>query len=976
MLQDELGYMWIATNEGLQRFDGIRYKSFIHGEDAGSLPSNLTWQLAVKSKHELWVLTVDGHAGIFNTHNFRFTEVPVDMPDAIALLSGTPLKKLVTDSAGNCFLLLPGKMLLKYNPQLRMFTKKQNLAVFSQPMQIHAFAADPHSSKYWFATEEQGLAVVDGSSGNVYTAANHPPQFSCLNLLKDKKDITSIYLDQRGRIWIAGNENQLPVISCYDPLEKRLILNNYSFKGDNLGFHLIRSFYEQKDGTIWITGQQIFARFREKERDFEHVYNGNDEEHGIDYIMVTGLAEDRDHGLWACTANNGLYQFNPSREFFQNISYRSHLTGKAGAGAPVSFIRDKDGSILTGIREDGFYRFDSNMRQVPLAIQGIPENNRLIIWDMKPSADSTCLWFAAYEGIYRYNPQHRSAVFYHSPVLQKKTVRCIRADKSGTLWLGTQEGGLYTWKPGVQGATEPVAFAGVPSARIFQLVSTSAGELWVSVYGDGIYVLDEQSHRVLRHFSKTAPGALHLPEQTVQSVLPYNDSLVIIGTLTRLLVYNSRSQVSAPIGNQLSGFIASMEKDSAGNLWVSTTTSLYRVTLHNNVFLRMDRDDGLENDYFLLGASLKLPRDQMLFGAYGQLVLFKPSALRLTALQPELKFTEVYIGNTEVPADSVEALQQLVLKPGQNAVTVYISAMSYNAGYTAKYRMKGLDKEWHSMDPDYRLAYSWLPAGSYVLEIETMNPDGNKTAAIRLPVRVREVFWKTWWFYGLIALAAIFLFYLFDRQRLLRLRATDAIRADIAGNLHKEVHDVLGNIHILSELAGIKASSDPAKSQEFISQIRSKSGQMISAIDDMLWSIDPLNDSIGKNFTRMQEYVAGLNASFATHIVIGADEKIFPVKMDMQQRHIFLSSFRDTLMTVINAGGSDISVNLNMSGGALCCDMSCPLEETDLAKLNNFAGAHQKAGNKDAGAFITIDVNKSFVLILLRVMIVSGTSGH
>jgi signal transduction histidine kinase len=123
----------------------------------------------------------------------------------------------------------------------------------------------------------------------------------------------------------------------------------------------------------------------------------------------------------------------------------------------------------------------------------------------------------------------------------------------------------------------------------------------------------------------------------------------------------------------------------------------------------------------------------------------------------------------------------------------------------------------------------------------------------RLIIKINPPFWKSWWFYGALILLAGGLLFWFDRERMKRKEAMQQMRTDIAGNLHEQVNTALNNINVLSEMARMKADSEPEKSKEFIEQIHSKSHNMIIAMDDMLWSISPENDSMQKTVDRMQD---------------------------------------------------------------------------------------------------------------------------
>ncbi|MGZ5134435.1 MAG: ligand-binding sensor domain-containing protein, partial [Flavitalea sp.] len=124
-VQDETGYMWLGSTNGLQRFDGIRFKTFRHDEkNAVSLPSNPVWQLLIDKKKNLWLLMADGKVGIFDTRNFTFKEIVTKFKSPPS--PNTALKRLSTDEEGNLFYLISGSEVITYNEKANEFSYAYN----------------------------------------------------------------------------------------------------------------------------------------------------------------------------------------------------------------------------------------------------------------------------------------------------------------------------------------------------------------------------------------------------------------------------------------------------------------------------------------------------------------------------------------------------------------------------------------------------------------------------------------------------------------------------------------------------------------------------------------------------------------------------------------------------------------------------------------------------------------------------------
>jgi signal transduction histidine kinase len=191
--------------------------------------------------------------------------------------------------------------------------------------------------------------------------------------------------------------------------------------------------------------------------------------------------------------------------------------------------------------------------------------------------------------------------------------------------------------------------------------------------------------------------------------------------------------------------------------------------------------------------------------------------------------------------------------------------------------------------------------------------DGNMSVHVtELAIKVYPQFWQTWWFYGLLLLFGASLLYWIDRERIRRLNELQRVRSEIANNLHADVTTTLSNINLLGEMAKIKADKDIDRSKEFIDQISAKSHNMIIAMDDILWSIDPANDSMEKTVLRMMEFTDALRNRHAANIELIVDKKVQSLKLDMMKRHEFFLIFKEGLRLIVQcAGGRNTIVQID-----------------------------------------------------------------
>jgi glucose-6-phosphate-specific signal transduction histidine kinase len=222
--------------------------------------------------------------------------------------------------------------------------------------------------------------------------------------------------------------------------------------------------------------------------------------------------------------------------------------------------------------------------------------------------------------------------------------------------------------------------------------------------------------------------------------------------------------------------------------------------------------------------------------------------------------------------------------------------------------LDGIDKEWKITKGINEAIYNYLPAGNYTFKVKAENTEGKQSRITELHLHVIPPFWLTWWFFGLIILLVLTIFYWIDHERIKKLLALQAVRRQIAQNLHGDVNTTLNHISLLSGMAKIKADKDVERSKEYIEQISDKSRSMIDSMDDMLWTLNPLNDSMEKTMLRVKEYAEAIQHSFPVQVQMEVDEKVKFLKPDMKVRHEIFLIFKKTLYAIAQQSNNSTTI--------------------------------------------------------------------
>lgn len=965
VVQDTTGYLWIGTNNGLQRFDGVQFKTFRHRRnDPLSIPENDIHQVLADGKGRLWLRTGKGTVGVFDRNRFSFRKVPVLPRNDTALQAS---KHLMEDEAGNLFLLLGGWELLAYDARKRAFTPEANFIPLQAGWRIVGMAQQPGTRKYWVSLFGKGMAIYNHQTGNWSHAADNHEQEAAVAQLGGKLGVQYPFFDRQGRFWFQNwDTGGFPFAMRYDTRKKERPLQTYEFITTLKTYNEINGFMQQRDGRVWIRGLQLLGYFQEKENRFHLIPNDARNPDGIAYERVNTLFEDRERNLWVGTQNFGLYRYNPAEQYFTNFSHQHPVTGQAGEGAILSFVETRNGDLLVASWGDGLFRYDPQMQRVPLGIRDL--SNRILTptWSLCASADSNTIWIGCQPGVYRYDQRAGTMQHRNPPILKDHTVRQLVEDQAGNLWLGMHGFGVYRWKqPGKWHTDSVVHVPETGKAMINVLYADKQGWIWVGSGNKGLYVYEGGSARLLRHWSN---GNGFTSE--VCGVSQYNDSMMVVAGTKELYWYNRRHHrlQQIPLPNDLMGTVTALQTDRAGYVWISTTNALYRYQPVRKALVWFNRQDGITNDHFTLGASYRMRDGRMLMGNSNAFISFRPAAINIAPKPPRVVFTGIQAGKRELPTDSVLALPRLALNARSNSINISFSSLTYTGYYLIQYKMEGLDDEWQFADRDHRASFPFLPPGKYTLLLRAMNAEGVPASQPTvLHLQVLPPFYQTWWFFTLLGLALAGILYILDRQRMRRKKALEKVRTDIANGLHQEVNTALNNINILSEIARLKQDREPERAREYLEQIHTKSHNMIIAMDDMLWSLDPENDNMMKTVNRIREFAEALTQRHGVVIDLLIDKRVEKLELDMKLRHEAFLLFKEGLRSLVAAGTPHCIVNISLDKAKLLFTIEFVTEGCNMQQLTNLLHRRDMdARISSLRARLQVQVHKSRSMFMLQ----------
>jgi signal transduction histidine kinase len=210
--------------------------------------------------------------------------------------------------------------------------------------------------------------------------------------------------------------------------------------------------------------------------------------------------------------------------------------------------------------------------------------------------------------------------------------------------------------------------------------------------------------------------------------------------------------------------------------------------------------------------------------------------------------------------------------------------------------MTGIDKDWIKGDRQNFINYSLLPPGTYTFSVYCEDIDGTRSKNItELTIHIKPPFWRTYTFMIICIVLIGLCVYMIDRLRINRLLAVEKLRIRVARDLHDDMGSTLSTINILSSMAKSKINIDPIRTTEYLGKISDNSQRMMDAMDDIVWSIKPSNDSMQKIAARMREFAINVLEAKEIEMDFRIDDAVFDVKLDMEARRDFFLVFKEAI---------------------------------------------------------------------------------
>ncbi|HYH16639.1 MAG TPA: two-component regulator propeller domain-containing protein, partial [Flavisolibacter sp.] len=533
--QDEKGFMWLATYNGLQRFDGNRFITFRNiPNNNSSIPSNKIQALYFTKQDKLWLAGNNNKVGFFHTTHFTFKEIPIQnkKPES----SYTPKHFLQTHN-GQLLLYEEKGNRYRYDDKAVQFVPDTGLIKLPPNWKQNRITWDSFQHKYWIACDS-GLVLYNPAKKQLSYRGHNAEQDPIIKQFEKEVDISNVFVSKNNTISFFTNRDLKYLLFHYNRNTGRYTVEDAG-KKLGLDYFEIHGMFHQRNGRTWVHGVKLFAQWLPEESLFLPVSSFHNAEYKIKSNYVNVIFEDRESNLWVAT-DNGLFLFNPDGQLF-SAHRLAHPMEKPNDDEDVltmSSFQAKDENIYIGSWQKGLFIYDKhcNPKPLPKALQVLQKN--ITIWSIYEHKVTGHLWLSVEDQgkkmLAIYDPQKGTLRWINNSVFEGSAVLNIEEDAEGNLWLGTRGGHLVKWEKQVLAEDIQKGFVLVTKmpGTIREIYKDWQGYIWAITTRSGLLKVDPKKKRIVRNY-KEELGSNQLSGGIVD-LLQYNDSTLLLATETNL----------------------------------------------------------------------------------------------------------------------------------------------------------------------------------------------------------------------------------------------------------------------------------------------------------------------------------------------------------------------------------------------------------------------------------------------------------
>ncbi|HVT01925.1 MAG TPA: two-component regulator propeller domain-containing protein [Thermoanaerobaculia bacterium] len=772
--QDHDGFIWLTTEDGLNRFDGYGFRTFQHDQqNAHTIAENDTGPILIDAKGDLWIGTWGGGVDRLDPRSEQIQH----FHKSSGGLRDNRIQTLFRDRLGMLWIGTFSGGLSRLDPSTQKIT-----TYLSSP--------DPHSlsdNRVWSIVQDERGAIWVGTENGLNRLDVATGQFERIPLPmasgdKPAHSIVRRLLFDGPHLWIGtqGGLDQLDLRTGQTTPFRHHPEDPTTISGDSITF-----LFRDHAGSMWIgTRERGLNRFDDATGKFTRFVHDPGVPGTLNSDDIRSIFEDRSHVLWIATRDGGVDRLDLKPSKFSAYLSDSYDPSAIRAMRIESMMEDSGGNIWAGTTE-GLDRLDpktgqfvhfrndpANKRSLPhRAVQALVED---------PNGD---LWLGLWSGgVCHFNIQKGECTeqFGYNPddlhESSSDSVRTILRSRSGLLWIGTTRGLKRqdpTTKELVVFRHDPSLPASISDDYVTNIFQDSVGRMWIGTDNGGLNRFDEQRGSFTRIASGGGVG--QVLGTRIRGIDQDNHGSLWIATSSGLNQYSPESGKVRHYGQKdgLAGTdLASVTVDGHGDVWISSDRGVSRLRPATGEIQNFASDDGLDGIIFNSGAHCRTRGGELYFGGSRGFVSILPDRVEENLFVPTVAVTGFRKFNGPI-APVLDSQSEIRVSHLENFFSFNFTALDFTSPQNNRFRYKleGVDPDWVDAGTSHEASYTNIAPGDYRFKVRGSNNDATwNNGGASVSIRVIPAFWQTLWFRLLLITAALVIGLLVHWLRLRRVK--------------------------------------------------------------------------------------------------------------------------------------------------------------------------------------------------------------
>ena len=761
MIQDSKGFIWLATVDGLNKYDGYNLKVYWNiPNQKNALTDNIVnalYETPNKDNPILWVGTLSNGLCRYNSEQDNFTAFKHDTNNKNSLSNN-----IISSICGNNETLYIGTY-----EGLNIFHQNQNkfevLGVKEKMCSdtINILVSDKKGN-IWVGTKK-GLNHFNPKTKEIKT-------FQKKDGLIDN-EINTLFVDLEGKLWIGTptgvcvyNSNEKTFKNYTEIISKKTDINNLS----------ITSIIQDRDSTFWLgTANEGLINYNNRTKETYLFTNNPALKNTISINSILCIYRDRSDILWVGTSLGGVNKWNRAADELTVFRHNPYDANSLSASQVRNIYTDKSNTVWIGTVEGGLNKWEQNKNKFihykhnPKNINSISNNHiRSILEDTNNN-----FWVATDGGgLNKFDRKTEKFKHYKHKRNDTTSISSNRAwkvlqDKTGRIWVATFGGGLNLFNPETEQFKTFKHNMNIKTTISNDLVTAiyedKDGDLWIGTFGglNKFYIKDKKFIRYQYNENDTNS----LSNDRVYSLHEDKEGNLWVGTKGGLNIFNKEKGIfkrflttnSDLPNNVILGILEDGE-----DIWVSTNNGISRINKKTHKIKNFDVGDGLQSNEFLAGSYHKSKNGELFFGGIDGFNAFDPSKIKDNPNKPPIVITGFKISNQIAELDSsISVKKEIVLKYYQNDISFEFVALDFIFPEKNRYKyiLVNNDEDWHSASYNRTATYTNLQPGEYTFKvIGSNNDDVWNEEGVSLKIIIKPAWWQTLWFKIAVVLFIIF----------------------------------------------------------------------------------------------------------------------------------------------------------------------------------------------------------------------------